>query len=241
MGFLADKLRAARVPRATAVIAAGGTGTRFGGDKLMAELDGMPVLARTLMQFEAAELVSDIVVVTRPASLETVGELCKTYGISKTRLVVPGGQTRLLSVFAGVMAAENESGIIAIHDAARPLVTQRIITDAVWAAYRHGAAVPGMPVRDTIKAAEDSVVTDTPDRKKLFAVQTPQCFRAEVIRGALTYAVNNHLDVTDDCMAVERVGGQIYLTAGSEENIKITTPQDLAVAALILERRAAQA
>lgn len=237
MGVFSDRIRAARCPEAAAVIVAGGSGTRFGGDKLMAELGGMPVLARTLLAFEAASLVTEIVLVTREDAMTDMRELCRRYGVTKLRLTVPGGETRLLSAYAGVMAASPEAGIIAVHDGARPLVTDKLISDAVWAAYRHGAAAPAVPVRDTIKRAEDGVVTGTPERKSLFAVQTPQCFEAAVIRAALMDAVKNAPDVTDDCMAVERLGGQIFLTEGSEENIKLTTPLDLALAELILKRR----
>ena len=107
----------------------------------------------------------------------------------------------------------------------------------MWGAYRHGAAAAAMAAKDTIKQAQDGFVTKTPDRKSLFAVQTPQCFQADIIRGALSDAAKNAPDITDDCMAVERLGGGVYLTPGSEENLKITTPLDMALAEAILKRR----
>ncbi len=237
MIHLSEKIRKMRCPKVSAVIVAAGSGTRFGGDKLMAELGGVPLLARTIAVFENAELISDIVLVVREEAVQASASLCREYGFTKVSAVVPGGDMRARSCYAGVFAASDASDIVAIHDGARPLVTDEIITEAVWGAYRHSAAVPAIPVRDTIKIAEKNVVSKTPDRNTLFAVQTPQCFQRDVIRAALTDAVKNAPDVTDDCMAVERIGGQIWLTDGSEENLKITTPLDLALAEIILQRR----
>lgn len=237
MNGLSAKLKAARCPRTAAVIAAGGSGTRFGADKLMQDLGGLPVLARTLLAFERSDLIGEIVLVTRRDALEEASALCADCGLKKLTRVVPGGDTRAASCYAGVLAVSEGTELIAIHDGARPLVTEKVISDAVWGAYRHGAAVPAVPVRDTVKRASGRFVADTPDRRSLFAVQTPQCFRREIVLAALADAVEHAPDVTDDCAAVERLGGGVYLTDGDEENIKITTPLDLALAALILERR----
>lgn len=237
MSKLAKRIRRTRCPFVSAVIVAAGSGTRFGGDKLAAELAGVPVLARTLCAFQDAALIDEIVLVVRSDALESAGELCRRYHIAKASVLVPGGETRALSCYAGVMAASDEAELIAVHDGARPLVTEEIIQRTVWEAHRCGAAVPAVPVRDTIKTAEDGVVTGTPDRAKLFAVQTPQCFQKDILRGALADAVKNAPGITDDCLAVERMGGRVRLTEGSEENIKITTPLDLALAEIILQRR----
>lgn len=237
MRRVSDRLRAARCPAASAVIVAAGSGTRFGRDKLMAELGGVPVVIRSLLAFERSSLVSEIVLVVRPDRLEEMSALCAPYGLTKLAKVVPGGATRAESAFSGAMAVSDRADIIAIHDGARPLVTENLIDETVWAAYRHSAAVPAVPVRDTIKMAEDSIVTATPDRALLFAVQTPQCFQRDVIKGALMEAVQGKWEITDDCMAVERIGGKIWLTEGSEENRKITTPLDLAIAEIILKGR----
>ena len=237
MGKLASKLKSERRPFVSAVIVAGGSGARFGGDKMMVPLAGAPVLAHTLRAFQASPMIDEIILVAREPALAAVATLCQEHGISKTALVVAGGEERIHSCYAGVMSTSEKAGIIAIHDGARPLVTEKIIEDAVWAAYRQLAAAPAIPLRDTIKRAENGVVTETPERAGLFAVQTPQCFRAELIRAALQDAVENAPGITDDCMAVERIGGKIFLTEGSEENIKITTPLDLELAELILKRR----
>lgn len=240
MSKLSTVLKTTRCPFVTAVIVAGGSGTRFGGDKLMAELAGEPVLVHTLRAFNNSPMIQEIVLVTRESAMTEMARLCKAYELTKVSLVVAGGTTRALSSYAGVMSASEKAGIIAIHDGARPLVTEKIIEDAVWQAYRHTCAVPAIPVKDTIKKAEKGVVTETPDRSGLYAVQTPQCFQADIIRAALTDAVENAPGVTDDCMAVERIGGVIHLTEGSEENLKITTPLDLALAEIILKERYGQ-
>lgn len=237
MSFLAETIKSARCPKAAAVIVAAGSGTRFGGDKLCAELCGAPVLARSLMAFERTPRISEIILVVREDRLQTAGELAGAYRISKLRLIVPGGATRLLSSYAGVMSVSDEAEIIAIHDGARPLITPELIERTVWDAYQHGAAVPAIPVRDTVKKAEKRVVIETPERSKLYAVQTPQCFQRDVIRGALADAAKKAPEVTDDCAAVERIGGQIWLSEGSEENLKVTTPLDLELAELIWKRR----
>ena len=240
MGVISDKMKAARLPFAAAVIVAGGSGTRFGGDKLAEDLGGMPVLARTMLAFEGTEAVRAIVVAARPDSVDAVRDMCRQYGIGKLSAVVPGGQTRAQSCLAGVLAVPPEAELVAIHDGARPLVTEQVIMDALWGAYRHTAAVPAVPVRDTVKVADKGMVTGTPDRAHLYAAQTPQCFQADLIRGALLDAAENAPEVTDDCAAVERIGGRIALSQGSEENIKITTPLDLRLARLIWQERERQ-
>lgn len=237
MSILSTVLKNTRRPFVAAVIVAGGSGTRFGGDKLTAELAGEPVLVHSLRAFQNSSMVDEIVLVAREDAMMDMACLCKERAFTKVSQVVSGGATRVLSSYAGVMSVSEKAGIIAIHDGARPLVTEKLIEDAVWQAYRNNCAVPAVPVRDTIKKAEKGVVTETPDRSGLYAVQTPQCFQADLIRVALEDAVRNAPQVTDDCMAVERLGGKIHLTEGSEENIKITTPLDLCLAELILKGR----
>lgn len=238
MGKLSQMLRGARRPYTAAVIVAGGSGSRFGGNKLAAQLGGLPVLVRTVLAFEQSGSIDEIVVAAHPDRMAEITELCRTYRLGKVINVVPGGETRMLSSYNGCLAVSKRAEIIAVHDGARPLVTDRLIDDAVWAAYRHQAAVPAVPVRDTIKRARERIVFETPERSELWAVQTPQCFQRDLLLAALSRAAAEAPDVTDDCAAVERIGGRIWLTDGSEENVKITTPLDLALAELILERRA---
>ncbi len=237
MNKLSSLLKLKPMPYVSAVIVAGGAGVRFGGDKMLAELCGEPVILRTLQAFEESDFIQEIVLVARENSVLTMREMCMVYSLKKVTNIVPGGYTRAQSCYAGVKAVSTKTELIAIHDGARPLVTEKVISDALWQAYRHGAAVPAVPVRDTIKKAKNQIVFDTPERSELYAVQTPQCFHAELIRAALADALKSAPYITDDCMAIERIGGKIYLTEGSEENIKITTPLDIALAEVILKRR----
>lgn len=225
------------VPFCSAVIVAGGSSVRFGADKLFTPVTGRPALSRTLEAFAACRYISEIILVVRPAVLDKARMLATEWGGGKLKAVIPGGSTRAESSWRGVSAVSPEAELIAIHDGARPLVTEPVIFDAVRCAWEHGAAAPAIPVKDTIKESEGGFVTNTPERSRLFAVQTPQVFSASLIQNALSYAVENRLPLTDDCSAVEALGQKVFLSQGSEENIKITTPLDIELAEGILRRR----
>lgn len=228
--------RAMGHPYCTAVIVAAGCAARMGGtDKIMAQLDGMPVICRTLEAFEHAPQVDEIIVVTRAELLEQVSELAAAYG--KVRLVVPGGEDRMQSVMHGLREASEQTQLVAVHDGARPLVSDEIIANTIAKAAKFGAAAPAVPVKDTIKVSLRGAVDATPDRRTLFAVQTPQVFDYDLLRGALENAQQKRLALTDDCSAVEALGMPVQLTDGSEENLKITTPIDLTLAEAILKGR----
>ena len=147
------------------------------------------------------------------------------------------GDTRTASVLAGAREVSGEAELIAIHDGARPLVPPEVVDAAILRAAECGAAAPAVPVKDTVKRASGALVEATLDRDSLFAVQTPQVFQADLIRGALQKALDDGAAVTDDCAAVERIGMTVALTEGSYENIKITTPTDLLIAEAILSGR----
>lgn len=239
MLFSKYRLRKTLTPYCAAVIAAAGSSQRMGGeDKLFCELMGEPVLLRTLRAFQDSECVDEIIVVTREESVEAVARLCVSGGITKATKILKGGKTRLESVLAGVTQAPKKARLIAVQDGARPLVTGDIIKEAVIKAVKYGAAAPAVELSDTVKEVKDRFAASTPERSSLRAVQTPQVFNADILRGALESAVKNGLEVTDDASAVEAIGGSVYLTVGSRENIKITTPTDLAVAEAILRGRA---
>ena len=222
----------------TAVVAAAGSSSRMGGEnKLLLPLQGVPVIVRTLQALQDAEYIDAIVVAAREEDLVSMAELFRTYGIAKPVTVVRGGETRLDSVLLAMAQAPAETTLFAVQDGARPLVTKRVIDEAVQKAMACGAAAPAIPVKDTIKVAEERVIRSTPERSTLFAVQTPQVFDADLLKAALQSARESGAEVTDDCSAVERLGKEIYLTDGSDQNLKITTPSDVAAAEGILNWR----
>lgn len=225
-------------PFCSAIVAAAGSSSRMEGEnKLFLPLDGIPVLARTLMALNEAELVDEIVVAVREEDLLPVGDLCKTYGVSKPVKIIRGGETRLASVLAASLECREDAAFLAVHDGARPLADSELIDRVIALAHRTNAAAPAVPVKDTIKFIRDNVVVNTPPREELRAVQTPQAFDAQLLRAALQAAAASGVEVTDDCSAVERLGKEIYLTEGSYENLKITTPEDLLLAEALLRRR----
>lgn len=225
-------------PHCSAVIVAAGSSQRMGSDKLLHNLGIMPVLARTLLVFQDCELVDEIVVVTRMEKLEEVAELCKKYRIEKASKVICGGATRMESALAGVSEVKEKAKLIAIHDGARPLVSVELIENTVRAAAKYKAAVPAIKSVDTLKLAEDGVtVTGSLDRELVLRVQTPQVFDADLIKGALTFAAEKKLPLTDDCSAVELMGVKARIVPGEEDNIKLTTPRDMLFAAAILKDR----
>lgn len=240
MGLLAQwkQRRAARRPYCSFLIAAGGSSERMGGeDKLLACVGGVPVLARVLLAADRAQRVDEIVVAVREDRLLAYADLCKAYQPQKPLRLIAGGQTRTESVYRASLEANEQAQLLAVHDAARPLVTPERIDAVIALAERTRAAAPAIPVHDTIKVAENSVVVETPERARLFAVQTPQVFDAQLLRAALQSAIQDGAALTDDCSAVERLGKEVTLTEGDEENIKLTTPLDLLLAEAILQKR----
>ncbi len=224
-------------PYCAAIVAAAGSSTRMGQDKIMLPLDGVPVIVRTLQALERCEHIHEIVVVTREALIVPISKLCAEYAINKVTKVILGGATRAHSVRLGTLEVSNRAKLIAIQDGARPLVTQDVLTQVVTTAAKCNAAAPAIPVKDTLKRANGGIVVETPDRAEFFAVQTPQVFEADLIRAALQRVIEKNIPVTDDCSAVEQLGMKVTLTVGSEENIKITTPTDLIVATALLKAR----
>ena len=217
-----------------AVIVAAGNASRMGGiDKVMAPLRGEPMIARTVRTFQNCDAISEIVIVTREDLILPITELCR--GMEKVKAVVVGGKSRQESVNLGLNALSDQVKLAAVHDGARPLITWQVIDRTVRAANTYGAAAPAIPVKDTIKVVEGRVVKYTPDRSTLFAVQTPQVFDFDLLRGALKKAETDGAQVTDDCSAVELMGMTVKIVEGDERNIKVTTPVDLKIAEMLLE------
>jgi len=219
---------------AGAVIVAAGNASRMQGiDKVMAPIGDEPMIARTVRTFQSCDAIREIVIVTRPDLIADITKLCSAWG--KVKAVVAGGKTRDESVQSGIRALSKKVKLIAVHDGARPFVSQQLIDRCVRAAHSYHAAAPGIPVKDTIKVATGGVVVATPDRSRLQAIQTPQVFDADLLRCALHNVKKNKLSVTDDCSAVEHLGMSVKIVPGDEYNIKVTTPMDLKVAQLLLE------
>ena len=236
MGLM-DLFKKKKKPFVSAVIAAGGSSTRMGGEnKLLAELDGIPVLARTLMAFQANENVDEIVLVARDDLLVTYANLARAYDIVKTRQVVAGGATRAESVWKGVTACDPKSDIVLVHDGARPLVPQSVIDRVIEGVQSSTCAAAAVPVTDTIRRFDkDKGFYQLVPREELRAMQTPQGADRKLLAAALQHCVENKLEVTDDVAALTELGANPALVDGSYRNIKITTKEDLAIAASLLE------
>ena len=220
--------------RCGAVIVAAGSASRMGGiDKVMASLGGTPMVARTAAAFQNCDAIAEIVIVTRPDLIRPISALCA--GMDKVRAVVAGGSSRQESVWLGLNALSEDIQLAAIHDGARPLVSNLAIDRTVRAANSYGAAAPAVPVKDTIKVVKGGLVEKTPERATLQAVQTPQVFDFDLLRGALKKAEEEKAAVTDDCSAVERLGMKVKIVEGDERNLKVTTPMDLKIAEMLLE------
>lgn len=217
--------------KASALIPAAGRGERFGSgrNKVFFEIAGKPILAHTLDVFERCGAIEEIVIVTGEDDIEAVGDIVDRFGFGKVSAVVPGGEQRQDSVRSGLKHITGD--VVAIHDAARPLVTCEIVEASVAEAERSGACIAAVPVIDTIKSAsQDRVIESTVDRSNLYAVQTPQTFRTELIRRAYERAYADEVYATDDAALVERIGEAVTIIPGSYDNIKLTTPADIAVA-----------
>lgn len=228
----------------SAILLAGGSGKRMGEgvDKLMLPVLGRPLLAYVLETFQDCDEVGEIIIVAREDRKEAYRALAAALEITKVRLVIPGGIERQDSVWCGLQALSPKSEIVLIHDAARALVTTELVARCIVEARRHGAVIPAMRVKDTIKMAQSApgaapVVAQTLDRSLLWAAQTPQTFRLELIRRAYEPLIHARVIVTDDAAAVEKAGHTVHLLEGDATNLKITTQEDLSLAEAVLSRR----
>jgi len=222
-------------PTCSAVIAAAGLSVRCEGeDKLFYSVNDKPVLAYTLEAFEKCSLINEIVIVAHKDRTERIGQLCVEYGFNKVSKIMHGGATRLESVINGVYAVSKKSNLIAVHDGARPCIDVETIEKTINKAATHNAAAPSVPVASTLKRGKDGVISETVDREGLYEIQTPQIFKAEVIKAALTNASKKQIEVTDDCMAVEILGLPVYMVEGKRRNIKITDNQDFNIVEALL-------
>lgn len=219
------------------VIVASGNSSRMGENKLLIDIYGMPVIEKTIQAFVKHNLITEIILVCRQVDILEFSQICNNYVKKKNIKIVAGGNTRTESALNGINACEENTDFIGIHDGARPLINEETITNVITNCYQTNACIPVVPVKDTIKAIVGGICIEEYDREKLFSVQTPQFFSANVIKEATTKAIVENLTFTDDSSLVKHYNNAIYTVEGDYDNIKITTKEDVALAHLIIERR----
>jgi len=222
-----------------AILVAAGDSRRMGFDKLFAEIAGEPVIAHTVRAFEHAESVDGITVVAREDRHDEIKAIVRDKNFRKVRSIVRGGKHRQDSVRAGLGELDSAAQYIAVHDAARPLVTPEQIERVLQQCTTHGAAALAEPINDTLKRADGNLlVTESVDRDQLYAMQTPQIFERQLIEEAYRAVYRDNVPVTDEVSAVERLGHKVALVINNELNAKITYPRDLPIAQFVLRERA---
>lgn len=212
------------------IVVAAGRGTRMGTDisKQYLPLAGKPVLVHTLEAFEKMEMVHSIVLVIGAGDEERCSGYIREYGLRKVSAVLTGGAERQSSVYQGLQALDPETEWVLVHDGVRPFITADDASRCLEGARRYGAAVLAVPVKDTVKiVSSDGRIDSTPDRSRLWAIQTPQAFRVKELVAAHELALQEGFVGTDDAMLAERTGQEVYVVEGSYANVKITTPEDL--------------
>lgn len=221
----------------SAIIVAAGQGTRMGPgvDKLFLQLAGCPILAHTWRRFDQSPSIDEIILVLRDGAQPGIDDLARQHRFRKPFRLVVGGKERQDSVWNGLEALSPGADIVAIQDAARPCTSEALIAATIAAARDTGAAVAAQHVTDTIKESRDGkLIERTLDRSRLWAVQTPQTFRVEIIRRALAEVRHRGLLVTDDTAACELIGQPVQLVLSAQPNPKVTRPEDLpAIEALL--------
>lgn len=225
----------------SAIIPAAGRGTRMNKsiNKQYITLSGKPILLRTIMAFDECKEIDEIIVVVGKNEKRLFKEkILDNYKIKTPFKVVVGGQTRQESVFNAIGNTDKRTDIIAVHDGARPLVSTAEIIKTIKGAREYGACIVGVPVKETIKRIdEDGYVKKTVNRSSLYNIRTPQTFKADILRQAHLFAIENGIVGTDDSFLVEQNGVKVKIVKGSYNNIKITTPEDLIYAQEFLSYR----
>lgn len=218
------------------IVSAGNSMRMQGIDKQYLEIDGMAVVVRSVLAFDVCRDVDEIVIVCREDQIPQMMQYVRIYQFEKVTKIVKGAQTRQESVFSGVQCLSPETTMIAIHDGARPFVSQEVIHSCLRAAREFGACTAAVKVKDTIKvASQEGFIVRTPDRDTLYQVQTPQVFQAQLYRQAMEQAISDEQQYTDDCQLIEKMGHPVFLAEGDYRNIKITTPEDIPLAEAIAQ------
>ena len=224
--------------KTSAVIVCAGNSTRMGGvNKILLPLGGRKVIGVTMQAFQQCESITEIIIVAREDDIPAIQEEAKAAGITKLSACTTGGATRQESVINGIRKISKEAELIAVHDGARPLVKPEHIEKVIKDASVFGGATLGVPVKDTIKNVDGGLIVDTPPRSSLYITQTPQIFKRNLYFEGIDFALEHSLDFTDDCQLVEAIGGKVAMTVGDYTNIKITTPEDIAIAEVLLKQR----
>ncbi len=222
----------------TAIIVAAGDSRRMGFDKLFAAIAGKPVIAHTISAFQRANSVNEIIVVAREDRQNEIKTIVRDRRSEKVRSIVPGGKHRQDSVRAGLDQLDSATRWVAVHDAARPLITPEQIERVFQQCANHGAAALAEPINDTLKRADsDLLVSGSVDRDQLYAMQTPQIFERQLLEDAYRAVCAENIFVTDEVSAVERMGRKVVLVVNGDFNFKITYPRDLPLADFVLKQR----
>jgi 2-C-methyl-D-erythritol 4-phosphate cytidylyltransferase len=221
--------------KVTAIVPAAGLGNRFGDNKTLAVLGGRPLIIWALEALATVTDISEIIPVIKESDMEYVAEMFDQFDMPKVKRIVPGGRERQDSVFNGLSVIDDRNCIVLVHDGVRPLIEPDIITYAINQLKDCDGVVVGVLTKDTIKEVREGIVTQTLQRDLLRSVQTPQIFGFETIYNAYENAKKENFYATDDSALVERYGGKIKFVVGSYTNIKITTPEDLMIAEVLLK------
>ena len=222
----------------TAIIVAAGDSRRMGFDKLFTAIAGKPVIAHTISAFQRANSVNEIIVVAREDRQDEIKTIVRDRRSEKVRSIVPGGKHRQDSVRAGLDRLDSATRWVAVHDAARPLITPEQIERVFQQCANHGAAALAEPINDTLKRADsDLLVSGLVDRDQLYAMQTPQIFERQLLEDAYRAVCAENIFVTDEVSAVERMGRKVVLVVNGDFNFKITYPRDLPLADFVLKQR----
>lgn len=222
------------------LIPAAGSGKRMGANrnKLLLQVRSKPLIAWTLLAAEAASSISWIGIVSQPPDWDDFKSIIADLKLKKTIALIPGGSTRQESVYNGLQALPTNAGQVLIHDGARCLVTPNLFDACSDAILHCSGLIAAVPVKDTIKVVDDNgIIKSTPDRKQLWAAQTPQGFDVNLLKQCHAQGVRQGWEVTDDAALFEKCAMEVRIVPGEETNLKITTPQDLAIAEFILSHR----
>ena len=224
--------------KVTCIVAAGGSGTRMGAsvNKLFLKIADIPVIVHTLKALENCKEIDEIIISAKEDEIIKISEMVSGYSLTKVKTIVKGGKTRGESVMSASREVSEDTEIVMIHDGARPLVSDKILKETIKSAEDFGAAACGVKPKCTLKSVDSGFIKDTIDREKTVEIQTPQVFKKELFDKIYSQSIDVINSATDDCILAEITGTKIAVTEGSYKNIKITTPEDIEIAELLLGR-----